>query len=168
MPKNGKIKLVKIVKLSGNKMSDKRYFKIEYDEEWYLFDSTTISEQLVKEQAEYGYGVFANSLSPSEVVGLLNEQQSTIKKLQDLCGESDSENAKLRIENKKLQEEIKLLKPVNVEQYEQIVQLQEENRELRQQLKEKEEDEQLYANEIVKLNKEAKEVLDFKNLGGDY
>ena len=59
-------------------MSEKRYFKVEYDEEWYLFDSTTISEQLVKEQAEYGYGVFANSLSPSEVVDLLNEQQEQL------------------------------------------------------------------------------------------
>ena len=39
---------------------------------------------------------------------------------------------------------------------------------LKAKLKEKEEDEQLYANEIVKLNKEAKEVLDFKSLGGDY
>ena len=102
------------------------------------------------------------------LIRLLNEQQATIRKLQDLCGESDGENAKLRIENKELQEEIKLLKPVNIEQYEQIVQLQEENEQLRQQLKEKEEDEQLYANEIVKLNKEAKEVLDFKSLGGDY
>ena len=40
--------------------------------------------------------------------------------------------------------------------------------ELKAQLREKEEDEKLYANEIVKLNKEAKEVLDFKSLGGDY
>ena len=40
--------------------------------------------------------------------------------------------------------------------------------ELKAQLREKEQDEQLYANEIVKLNKEAKEVLDFKSLGGDY
>ena len=71
---------------------------------------------------------------------LLNEQQATIEQLQDLCGESDGENAKLRIENKKLKAK----------------------------LKEKEEDERLYANEIVKLNKEAKEVLEFKNLGGDY
>ena len=39
---------------------------------------------------------------------------------------------------------------------------------LQAKLKEKEEDERLYANEIVKLNKEAKEVLDFKSLGGDY
>ena len=68
------------------------------------------------------------------------EQQATIRKLQDLCGESDGENAKLRIENKKLKAK----------------------------LKEKEEDERLYADEIVKLNKEAKEVLDFKSLGGNY
>jgi len=40
--------------------------------------------------------------------------------------------------------------------------------ELKAKLKEKEEDEKLYANEIVKLNKEAKEVLEFKSLGGDY
>ena len=44
-------------------------------------------------------------ISIKEVVDLLNEQQATIRKLQDLCGESDGENAKLRIENKKLKEE---------------------------------------------------------------
>ena len=37
-----------------------------------------------------------------ECCDLLNEQQATISQLQDLCGESDSENAKLRIENKQL------------------------------------------------------------------
>ena len=45
-------------------------------------------------------------ISIKEVVDLLNEQQATIRKLQDLCGQSDSENAKLRIENKRLQEEL--------------------------------------------------------------
>ena len=70
-------------------------------------------------------------LTYKEIVDLLNEQQATIRRLQDLCGESDGENAKLRIENKRLQEEIKLLKPTNIEQYEQIVQLQEENEQLR-------------------------------------
>ena len=43
--------------------------------------------------------------SPSNFFGLirlLNEQQAIIRKLQDLCGESDSENAKLRIENEQL------------------------------------------------------------------
>ena len=42
------------------------------------------------------------------LLDLLNEQQATIRKLQDLCGESDSENAKLRQEIKKLKEEEKL------------------------------------------------------------
>ena len=79
-------------------------------------------------------------LEIEDIVDLLNEQQATIRKLQDLCGKSDYENVKLR-------QEIK---------------------ELKAQLREKEEDERLYANEIVKLNKEAKEVLDFKSLGGDY
>ena len=36
------------------------------------------------------------------LIRLLNEQQATIRKLQDLCGESDSENAKLRRENEQL------------------------------------------------------------------
>ena len=40
-----------------------------------------------------------------EVAPILNEQQATIRKLQDLCGESDGDNAKLRIENKRLEEE---------------------------------------------------------------
>ena len=73
-------------------MGEKRYFKVEYAGEWYLFDSITISEQLVKEQAEYGYGVFANSLSPLEICERLNEQQSTIQSLKE--------------ENKKLNEEL--------------------------------------------------------------
>ena len=107
-------------------------------------------------------------MADGDVCILLNEQQATIRKLQDLCGKSDGENMKLRIENKKLKEEIRLLKPTNIEQYEQIQKLQEENEQLQAQLREKEQDEQLYANEIVKLNKEAKEVLDFKSLGGDY
>ena len=41
-----------------------------------------------------------------EVTKKLNEQQATIRKLQDLCGKSDGENMKLRIENKRLQEEL--------------------------------------------------------------
>ena len=69
-----------------------------------------------------------------------SEQQATIRKLQDLCGKSDGENAKLRIENKKL----------------------------KAQLREKEEDEKLYANEILELRETNKEHIKFKSLGGDY
>ena len=85
---------------------------------------------------EFGFTIYDEDkrMNIDEVVGVLNDQQDTIFKLQDLCGKSDYENAKLRIENNELQEEIKLLKPTNVEQYEQIVQLQEENEKLRKEL----------------------------------
>ena len=129
-------------------------------------------EQWTEESLYFSDGEFSAHMSIGyickKVEKKLNEQQATIRRLQDLCGESDGENAKLRIENKRLCDEIKLLKPTNIEQYEQIQKLQEENEQLRAKLREKEQDEQLYANEIVKLNKEAKEVLDFKSLGGDY
>ena len=107
-------------------------------------------------------------MADGDVCILLNEQQATIRKLQDLCGKSDGENMKLRIENKKLKEEIRLLKPTNIEQYEQIQKLQEENEQLQAQLREKEEDEQLYANEILELREANKEFIQFKELGGDY
>ena len=45
-------------------------------------------------------------LKSEDIVDLLNEQQDTIRKLQDLCGESDGENAKLRIENEQLKQEL--------------------------------------------------------------
>ena len=67
----------------------------------------------------------------SDICKVLNEQQATICKLQDLCGESDSENAKLRIENKRLQEEneqlIKEIKSKNkiIELYYEMVRLNE-------------------------------------------
>ena len=37
-----------------------------------------------------------NDLSFEDIVDLLNEQQATIRRLQDLCGESDGENATLQ------------------------------------------------------------------------
>ena len=99
-------------------MNEKRYFKIEYDEEWYLFDSTTISEQLVKEQAEYGYGVFANSLSPSEICDRLNTLHEDNQQLK---------HYKLYEDNKRLQTIIADLKEENeqlrkqIQNYEQLI-----------------------------------------------
>ena len=65
----------------------------------------------------YRYSVIDNiqkgTLKANEIIILLSkqaekigEQQATIRRLQDLCGESDGENAKLRIENKRLQKEL--------------------------------------------------------------
>ena len=99
-------------------MSDKRFQKTRIVDKWGgIYDSKT-----------------DKILDVNDVEHKLNEQQVIIEQLQDLCGQSDGENAKLRLKNKELQEEIKLLKPTNVEQYEQIVQLQEENEQLKQKL----------------------------------
>lgn len=88
-------------------MSEKRYFKIEYDEEWYLFDSTTISEQLVKEQAaEYDYGVFANSLSPSEICGRLNTLHQENQELKERNAHNFAKKIELTKENERLRTQL--------------------------------------------------------------
>ena len=61
---------------------------------------------------EHTFFVFDNEkeerMTALETTKRLNEQQDIIFKLQDLCGKSDGENAKLRQEIKKLKEEEKL------------------------------------------------------------
>ena len=59
---------------------------------------------------EHTFFVFDNEkeerMTALNVTKKLNEQQDTIFKLQDICGKSDGENMKLRIENKRLQKEL--------------------------------------------------------------
>lgn len=87
--------------------------------------------QLQEENEQLRFLIDINSVSERrKLERQVDEQQATIRKLQDLCGESDSENARLRLKSKELQKEIKLLKPTNIEQYEQIQKLQKENEQL--------------------------------------
>ena len=54
-------------------MTGKRYFKRMWEEEFYIFDSETISEKEFDEKVEYeGYKSFADSMLGDEVVELLN------------------------------------------------------------------------------------------------
>jgi adenylate kinase family enzyme len=122
-------------------MSEKR-FTFDYEVEFEIFDRVT------KKHYDGRVGC------QEKICDLLNEQQATIEQLKQEL-EEYKENWDDMVE---LATKTSLR---NVELDEQIGQL-------KAQLREKEEDEQLYANEIVKLNKEAKEVLDFKSLGGDY
>ena len=80
----------------------------------------------------------------------------------------EKERINLQGEINRLNYIVEDLRKDNYKKFEVINKLKKENEQLRQQLAEKNEDERLYANEIVKLNKEAKEVLNFKTLGGDY
>ena len=54
----------------------------------------------------------------------ISEQQATISQLQDLCGKSDGENAKLRIENKEQQATIEK-QELRLQQLEEILELSE-------------------------------------------
>ena len=52
----------------------KRYYEKSYDELYYIFDSITLPEEEFEEKVKYyGYTVFADSLTPHEVLDLLNE-----------------------------------------------------------------------------------------------
>ena len=64
-------------------MTEKRYLSVDYDEEYYIFDSTKISEEEVLEKAEYSYDVFGESLSPQEHLDLLNENDGLKQELND-------------------------------------------------------------------------------------
>ena len=55
-------------------MSDKRYFKRMWEEEYYIFDSNTISESDFEEKLEYqDYKAFEDSMMGDEVVNRLNK-----------------------------------------------------------------------------------------------
>ena len=94
-----------------------------------------------------------------------NEQlRQTVQDYADHNGELEFEFKKCREKNKELQDKIDWLCEQTGYDGAKFHYIEE----LKEKLREKEEDERLYANEIVKLNKEAKEVLNFKTLGGDY
>ena len=54
-------------------MTEKRYYSVDYDEQYYIFDSDVIRKGRVEEEAEYSYDVFANSMSSTEIIDKLNE-----------------------------------------------------------------------------------------------
>ena len=93
-------------------MSEKRFY----------VETVAVREKVITDKEK-----FYSYEDLDEIVVLLNEQQAIIGQLQDLCGKSDYENAKLR-------EEVNLLRPTNLEQYEQIQKLQEENEKLKNKL----------------------------------
>lgn len=71
-----------------HKWSDGRYTLMFDEHTFFVWDN-------VKEER----------MTALNVTKRLNEQQDIIFKLQDFCGKSDGENAKIRIENKRLQQE---------------------------------------------------------------
>ena len=95
-------------------MTEKRYFSVDYDEKYYIFDSTKISKEEVLEKAEYSYDVFGDSLMENEVLDLLNENEKLKKENKHLrCTiESNSQDDYidfLEKQNERLKERIEEL-----------------------------------------------------------
>lgn len=66
-------------------MTEKRYFEKMWEEEFYIFDSNTISERDFEEKLEYqGYKAFEDSMIGDEVVNRLNELHDENKKLKSI------------------------------------------------------------------------------------
>lgn len=79
------------------KMTEKRYFKRMWEEEYYIFDSQTISEKEFDEKVEYeDYRAFADSMIGDEIVNRLNGLDGTIKDLSDDYQQLMEENKELK------------------------------------------------------------------------
>ena len=100
-------------------MTEKRYFKKMWEEEYYIFDSNTISESDFEEKLEYqDYKAFADSLMGDEVVDRLNELAEENQYLKSLKWNQDCINEisiciqqrqLLEEENEQLKKELKRL-----------------------------------------------------------
>ena len=113
-------------------MSEKRYFKKEYEEEYYIFDSEKISEKDFDERYEYdGYVAFEDSMQGDEVVDTLNEQQATISKQLDQIIELQDKYRILEFNHKRLEKRNKKQYEKIGEQQATINKLQEENKQLK-------------------------------------
>ena len=74
-------------------MTEKRYFKKMWEEEYYIFDSNTISESDFEEKLEYeDYKAFEDSMMGDEVVNRLNELAGENQYLKSLKWNQDCIN----------------------------------------------------------------------------
>lgn len=99
-------------------MTEKRYYKKEYEEEYYIFDSNTLTEKEFEKKIEYdGYTVFADSLTSKEILDLLNENEELKEDKYAYLGEitlykreaykRKKENGQLKKENEQLKQALR-------------------------------------------------------------
>ena len=93
-----------------------RYFKKEWEESYYIFDSETITEKEVDEAIEYDNKVFSQSMTGEIVLDRLNQYSKQLieaGKLIENGVEIAKENRELRTANHELyKENTKLLETI--------------------------------------------------------
>ena len=145
-------------------MNEKRFYKYFHDKKlvWTIKDLKDKKTIIFLENKKGNCEEIINLLN--ELVTECNQLKARNKFLEEFDGRTET-FANLKEENEQLQAKLDFhlsLAETKIKNREK------ENEQLRQTIKEMQNDERLYANEIVQLNKEAKEVLNFKTLGGDY
>ena len=160
-------------------MTEKRYYQRDFEELYYIIDSTVISEEEFDERVEYeGYSAFEDSLTGEEIVELLNENEelkySLAAHMVDLnnckgeCSVLELENEKLKsdfLNNKRFapyEKEIERLKIQNKDLLTANATIRKENEQLKSDLKTlqlQDEDRKLYQRELEKENEELKKEL---------
>lgn len=98
-------------------MTEKRYYEKNYEEQYYIFDSKTLTEKEFEEKIEYDdYDLFADSLTPKEVLDLLNENEKLKEEKYAYLGEItlyEGESTKRKKENEQLKQENEELRQEN-------------------------------------------------------
>lgn len=103
------------IRIISDGVEDKDYYKFSdicnvLNKQQALINALKKENKELKEELKKGFDVpipyVENSMRRLRAEHKVDEQQATIHKLQDLCGKSDGENMKLRIENKRLQKEL--------------------------------------------------------------
>lgn len=154
------------------KHTDRYEFVLNSDcfNEWYKKDIAELKEKIGEQQATISALKEENEQLRQRYYALKKENDKLENNIIHLNEANDFRKKNLKIiELSDTEHNLKMLLANSDEQTERFIKgLQDENRELRQQLKEKQEEEKLYANEILELNKTKKEMLNFKQLGGDY
>lgn len=90
-------------------MTEKKYYKRDFEELYYIIDSEKVSEKEFDEKVMYdGYSAFEDSLTGEEIVDLLNENDQLKKELEDCQIKKQNikdllMNAEPIVEQKKLQ-----------------------------------------------------------------
>ena len=97
-------------------MTEERYFSIDYNGEYYIFDSNTVTLEELGEKALYSYNEFTDSLTSKEIIDLLNESgrlEHDYGQLQYEMSQIIQKYNELEKENERLKKEIKQLKHWN-------------------------------------------------------
>lgn len=94
-------------------MTEKRYFKKMWEEEFYIFDSNIISESDFEEKLEYqGYKAFEDSMMGDEVVNRLNKLNNENKELKSILQDIGLIMTNEEVKNVRDEISSKLIKPL--------------------------------------------------------